>query len=370
LAAGPPLGIAGLPGKEFKMFRRHSLLAMTLCALLICDLSAQNAAKPITNDDVVAMMKGGLGESTILAAIQSQDNNFDISAMSLLQLKKSGITPKLMDAMLAAAAKRRSAGEGAAAAPKPPASAPTPGLPSVAIVQGSDKQEIPIGRTQIAQTKTKPSTLNALVSDGGLSQALTGVTQGLATAGMMRPRGPGLGIGAMVAAPMLAPAFMATSLLMHRKPTVTDVWALPGQKAEILVHQNQPSFEVQFAGVPGVAADDYEPVLLKVEPTPNNFRLVGATQAKQDELQLSTPDWGMYSSFVEERIRTTAKKIASGSYQLQSAQPLAPGEYAIALRPINKDKKFSGSVVSQNVGDGLVFNSVWAFEVQPVRREP
>ena len=347
------------------MFRRNSLLAITLSALLTCNLSAQIAAKPISNDDVVAMVKGGLGESTIIAAIQSQDSSFDISAISLLQLKKSGVTPKLMDVMLTASAKRRSVAEAAASAPKPPAiAAPVPGMPSVAIVQGSNKQLIPMGRTQIAQTKTKPSTLNALVSDGGLGQALTGVAQGLATAGMMHPGGSGLGTGAMVAAPMLAPALMATSLLMHHKPTVTDVWALPGQKAETLVHQNQPSFEVQFAGVPGVADDDYEPVLLKLEPTPSNFRLVGATQAKQDELQLSNADWGMYSSFVEERISTTAKKIASGSYQVQSAQPLSPGEYAIALRPINKGKKFSGSVVSQNVGDGLVFNSVWAFEVQ------
>jgi len=38
--------------------------------------------------------------------------------------------------------------------------------------------------------------------------------------------------------------------------------------------------------------------------------------------------------------------------------------YGIALRPINKDKKFSGSSVSENVGERLIFNSVWCFEVQ------
>jgi hypothetical protein len=43
---------------------------------------------------------------------------------------------------------------------------------------------------------------------------------------------------------------------------------------------------------------------------------------------------------------------------------LQPGEYAVALRPINKDKKFSGTSVSQNTGDGLFFNSVWSFELQ------
>ena len=40
------------------------------------------------------------------------------------------------------------------------------------------------------------------------------------------------------------------------------------------------------------------------------------------------------------------------------------GEYGVALRPLNKNKKFSASAVQQNSGDGLLFNSVWAFSVQ------
>lgn len=72
----------------------------------------------------------------------------------------------------------------------------------------------------------------------------------------------------------------------------------------------------------------------------------------------------MYSTFVEERIATNSKKVSAGSYQMQPSATLAAGEYAIALRPINKDKKFSGSGVAQNTGDGLIFNSAWAFEIQ------
>jgi hypothetical protein len=153
-------------------------------------------------------------------------------------------------------------------------------------------------------------------------------------------------------------------LLGHRKPIITHVWALPGQKSETLLHATQPSFEIHYENIPGVNADEYEPVLLKLEPTNNNFRLVGATQAKQDVLEASAADWGMYSSFVEERIASQSRKLAAGNYELQSSSALAPGEYAVALRPINKDKKFSGSSVAQNTGDGLMFNSVWAFEIQ------
>jgi hypothetical protein len=116
------------------------------------------------------------------------------------------------------------------------------------------------------------------------------------------------------------------------------------------VHQNPPSFEVRFSDIPGINADEYEPALLKLEPTANNFRLVGATQAKQDQMQSAIADWGMYSTFVEERVGTNSKKVSSGSYQMQPSATLASGEYAIALRPINKDKKFSGSGVAQNTG--------------------
>jgi hypothetical protein len=165
---------------------------------------------------------------------------------------------------------------------------------------------------------------------------------------------------------MMGPASMAMGgLLGHRKPTITHVWALPGQKSETVVHTAHPSFEVHFENIPGVNAEEYEPVLLKLEPTNFNFRLVGATQAKQDALEASAADWGMYSSFVEERIPTQSRKLAGGSYELQASSALAPGEYAVALRPGNKDKKFSGSSVAQNTGDGLMFNSAWAFQVQP-----
>jgi hypothetical protein len=361
---------------------KKCLLVVIVVAALSAMATAQNAAKPLTNSDVVTMFKGGLGESTIISAIQSQDTNFDISAMGLLQLKKSGIPPKVMDAVLGAAKKQKAASDAAAAsaadaaakeaaakeaAAKAAAAAPppvAPGQPSVLMLQGGQKQILPTDRTQIAQTKTKPSTLGSLASDGTLAQAMTGVAQGVATAGMMKP-GSTMGTGAMMAMPMVGPAMMAGKLFSsHHKPSITDVWAIGGQKSQTVIHGNQLAFEVHYDGIAGVNADEYEPVLLKLESTPNNFRLVGATEAKQDALQTSAADWGMYSSFVEERVEAQATKVALGSYKLQPSAALAAGEYAVVLRPVNKDKKFSGSTVAQNTGDGLMFNSVWSFEVQ------
>jgi hypothetical protein len=323
------------------------------------------------------MFKGGLGESTIVSAIQSQDTNFDISAKGLLTLKKAGIPPKIMDAVINAASKHKAANEAAAQAKEAEAKAKAsviapavmtspilPGVPSVLMVQGGQRQPLPIGHTQIAQTKAKPSSLTALTSDGSLTQAMGGVSQGVAAAGIMSGSSK-LVSTMMMANPMLSGAMAAGKLYSaYHKSTVTDVWAVPGPKSETVIHNAQPAFEVHYDNIPGISADEYEPVLLKLEPAPNNFRLVGATEAKQDALQSSTADWGIYSSFVEERMAVQATKAAPGSYQLQSSSALQPGEYAVALRPTNKDKKFSGTSMSQNTGDGLFFNSVWSFEVQ------
>jgi hypothetical protein len=342
---------------------RNSVLTLAaLCILLVSNLCAQIAPKPLSNDDVIAMVKGGLGENTIIGAIQSQQSSFDISAMGLLHLKSSGVNPKIMDAMLTAA-RRKPAPEEPAATPQAAAPMPPPldsGLPLVTMGAG---KVLPAGHAQVVQTKAKASTLNALAADGALSQTLNSVTQGLATAGMMHP-GSAMAPTAMMAMPMVGPALMGASLFsQHHKPTVTEVWALPGQKAETSLTNNQPSFEVHFANVPGVNPDEYEPVLLKLEPTTNNFRLVGATQAKQDAMESATADWGLYASFVEERLAINSKKVASGEYQLQTPQPLSAGQYGIALRPLNKDKKYSGAGMAQNVGDGLIFSTVWSFEM-------
>ena len=339
------------------MSRKQFCIAVLICAGLFTGLVlAQNNAKPLTNDDVIAMVKGGLPETTVINAINAQESNFDVSATALIKLKQQGVNSKIMDAMLAAANKKHSAAAAPASAPPPaPAAA---GQPSVTVLKGTTQQPIPISKTQIAQTKTKATSLNALSTDNALGQAMQTVAMSAAQEAAYRS-GSYTGASAIGAA-----GGVMGGLMGHRKPTVTDVWALPGQKSDLVLDNNQPSFEVHFANIPGVVADEYEPALVKLAPSPNNFRLVGATQAKQDVLESSTMDWEIYSSFMEERVGAQATKASSGEYKLQAAAALPAGEYGVVLRPLNKSKKFSGSSVAQNSGEGLLFNSVWAFGVK------
>ena len=340
------------------MSHKHSCVALLICAVLFTGFAlAQNNDKPLTNDDVVAMVKGGLPETTIINAINAQDSNFDVSATALIKLKQQAVNAKIMDAMLAAANKKHSAAPAPAAAAAA-APAATAGQPSVTVLKGTTPQPIPVSKTQIAQTKTKATSLSALSTDSALGQAMQTVALSAAQQAAYRS-GSYTGASAIGAASGVMGGIMG-----HRKPTVTDVWALPGQKSDLVLDNNQPSFEVHFANIPGVVADEYEPALVKLAPSANNFRLVGATQAKQDVLESSTMDWEIYSSFIEERVGAQATKVSSGEYKLQTAAALPAGEYGVVLRPLNKSKKFSGSSVAQNSGEGLLFNSVWAFAVK------
>jgi hypothetical protein len=55
---------------------------------------------PLTNADVVKMVKAELSENTIILAIQNSPNAFDTSPNGLIELKTAGVGEKIIDAML------------------------------------------------------------------------------------------------------------------------------------------------------------------------------------------------------------------------------------------------------------------------------
>jgi hypothetical protein len=66
-------------------------------------LHAQKSERgPLTDADVINMIKAGLDESTIVLAIHRGPTDFDTSAEALVSLKKGGATQKILDAMLTA----------------------------------------------------------------------------------------------------------------------------------------------------------------------------------------------------------------------------------------------------------------------------
>ena len=88
-----------------KNFIRSLLLFFPLLAL----------AAPMTNDDVIKMVKGGLGDATVIQAINAAEPNFDTSPDGLVKLKQGGVNDKIIQQILS-----RGAAAPAAATPPPP----------------------------------------------------------------------------------------------------------------------------------------------------------------------------------------------------------------------------------------------------------
>src|SRR5690348_9922839 len=116
------------PVRRTSTRRRPVLNRKVSLLLLILSLSwattavlAQQGQQPLTNADVVKMVKSGLPASVVSNAIQANDTDFDVSANGLIALQKAGVPQAVMDAMISASSKKRS---GAAAASSAPAAAP------------------------------------------------------------------------------------------------------------------------------------------------------------------------------------------------------------------------------------------------------
>lgn len=84
---------------------------LLLSFLLAIPLAA--IAAPMTNDDVIKMVKGGLGEATVLQAIDAAEAGFDTSPDGLVKLKQGGVSDNVIQRIIG----RKGAAPAAAAVP-------------------------------------------------------------------------------------------------------------------------------------------------------------------------------------------------------------------------------------------------------------
>ena len=340
--------------------------SMTLIAMLLLILEAlsagQQSQKPLTNDDVIAMVRKKLPESVIVSAIEAGPGKFNTSTNELIRLNTAGVTEKELNAMLAVSGKgtpgaaaaqaKASSDQGADAMP-----ASKSRMPHATVTQGTSSQELKLEKTQLAETKTKPSSMKSLAADSAVTQ---GMQSGINTVayGATSHMNSGVGGSAVQQA-----GSILSGMMSHRTPSVTYVWGVPSPASTNVLKSTKPTFTLEFSRVVGVSPNDYEPAIVKLTPAQNTCRIVGATQGKQDVRSSPAADWQMYSHFLEEPVASTPQKLGPGKYKIAAKSELVPGEYGVVLRPISKQKKFSGGDVARSQGDGLMFNAIWTFQI-------
>ena len=99
---------------------RHIIFSL----LLAVPLAA--IAAPMTNDDVIKMVKGGLGDATVLQAIEGAEPGFDASPDGLVKLKQGGVSEAVIQRILA---RKGGAPATVAAAPAAAPAAPAASCP-------------------------------------------------------------------------------------------------------------------------------------------------------------------------------------------------------------------------------------------------
>jgi hypothetical protein len=316
---------------------------------------AQQAQRPLNNADIVNMVKSKLPESVVVQAIRSSPGKYDTSTTALVTLHKAGVSENELNAMISASSKATASQ--AATAPAAAPAVPKSRKPTLIVTAGSSTQALQLEKTQLAETKTKPSSMKSLASDSVVTQAMQAGVNEAGTAAAMHMN---YGVGGQS---VQQAGSIFSSVMAHRQPKVTYVWGVPGPASSNVLQNASPSFTVDFSRVLGVTPDDYAPGIVKLTPAQNTCRIIGATQGKADASSSPAADWQVYSNFLEERVNSQVQKLATGKYKISPSSELAAGEYGIVLRPISKSKNFSGGDVVRGQGDGLMFDAIWTFQI-------
>jgi hypothetical protein len=217
-----------------------------------------------------------------------------------------------------------------------PASEATPQLPRVSLILGDKKQLMQASLTETANSKGKGGSKTGSV--------FKGFGKGLAMTANMA--------GAPVPSGGRAGAHM---------PGVAYTWALPGKQSPYSISTSTPKFEIEFGDIPGVDPDAYEPVLVKLIQTKDNWRLVSASKEKFDKHGNDTR-----SDKPEDKVAISITPLGRGHLSLTPAINLVPGEYGLLLHPKKSIKEFAGVT---NTNADAIFFSVWDFSV-PVGTAP
>jgi hypothetical protein len=326
----------------------------------------------IGNDDIHAMRVAEFSDSTIISVIGANQVQFDVSPRALVALKSAGVSEEVIEAMIAAEEERRSAAEpelaataetqasleyekltqmieqlaakqeAAAAAqrePEAPASRADP-APRVWLVGPSDRAAI---APTIAQV--------ALAGGGRRSNERMKSLQGLA--------------GQALAFANPAVSGIATTLgsLFRPDEERTAVWALAATSSSRVLDFN-PVFEIDFAHIPGVDPDRYQPAIVQLVATTDNYRLVAAA-----EMEGASAGGLPSGPIIEESVATDSTRLGRGQYRVTPRGMLGPGEFALVLRPIPETKRARRRNAEASLGELLggstsqILYLTWEFSI-------
>jgi hypothetical protein len=244
-------------------------------------LAGQKAARTLSNDDIVAMVKAGLGDPVVIAAIeQAGDAQFDTSPASLVALRRAGVPDAVLRAMLV----RGAVSTAAAGRPAPPAATTGAVGPGPGIYMSQSESQRPEDAAIL-----EPTVITRVRSRGGWGTALSG----------------GLAKTAIVA-------------------------EVRGSRATLRTRARSPVFYFRFGGQ--TEAFNSSPFVgwLASASSPNEFVLIQMYE-ERDRRELIIGKANAYSSSTgvesENTVPVRIDRLGPGLYKVVPTEPLGVGEF-------------------------------------------
>jgi len=325
----------------------------------------------IGNNDLRAMTDAQFSEPTILAVIAANATRFDVSPRALVALKSAGVSETVIEAMLAAETEKR---QPAAATQPAPESEPAVSTPSEEFTKLSAMIEQLAAQQEAAEAarrepdppKSTDSSPRAWILNTADKTALAPTIAQVAftdeKGGARLKTLQGLAGNALAFANPAVGGIASTlgGLFRSDNEHRTTVWALAGTSSarELATHT---SFEVEFGHTPGVDPDAYQPAIVQLVRTSDNYRLVAAAKTEGARTVATARD-----PIVEQLVPTQLTRNGRGHYRVQPKETLGPGEYALVLRPIVQSRrKSSEASLGELLGNGTsqILYLTWDFTV-------
>ena len=83
---------------------KANLIRLAIVSLLCCTaalpVQAQQAETPLTNAAIIKLVRAGFKEKTVVSIIHNRPNRFNLNPDKLIELKRSGVSEKIILAML------------------------------------------------------------------------------------------------------------------------------------------------------------------------------------------------------------------------------------------------------------------------------
>jgi hypothetical protein len=144
---------------------------------------------------------------------------------------------------------------------------------------------------------------------------------------------------------------------------ITYIWTIDRAVPSRAIANAASGFAVTFKDVPGVSPDDFAPALVRVLGSASGVKVVAAVRGRADAATRAQLEWDLAKDFKYDLVRSSVELVERGVARVQPSDALAPGDYAIVLRPTGP-KKFAGVSALSETAEGKVLNTVWVFSVK------